>query len=147
MNCHSRNIPGICRYIPGIYQKLKRGQAAGSDRNPGPLAFYRGPALCLLLSLTSTYIPDFFCRDVHILLFLILWISSISHVSRMTKGNEASRAASQKGERNHEEKRKGNMKQIPQMIVTTTKQLKKRHRNSERMNASADWHKQRLTAS
>ena len=95
MNCHSRNIPGICQYIPGIYQKLKRGQAAGSDRNPGPLAFYRGPALCLRLSLTSTYIPDFFCRDVHILIFLILWISSISHVSRMTKGNEASRAASQ----------------------------------------------------
>ena len=95
MNCHSRNIPGICRYIPGIYQKLKRGQAAGSDRNPGPLAFYRGQALCLRLSLTSTYIPDFFCRDVHILIFLILWISSISDVSRMTKGNEASRAASQ----------------------------------------------------
>jgi hypothetical protein len=45
-------------------------------------------------------------------------------------------------------KRQGNMRQIHQMTGTTTKQLKKQHRNSERMNASAndDWHKPILTA-
>ena len=95
MKCHSRNIPGICRYIPGIFRIPERGKAAGSDGTPGPLAFYSEPALCLGSSLTSTCIPVIFCRDVHIITFLILWISSICHVSRMTKGNEASRAASQ----------------------------------------------------
>ena len=95
MKCHSRNIPGICRYIPGIFRIPERGKAAGSDGTPGPLAFYSEPALCLGSSLTSTRIPVIFCRDVHIITFLILWISSICHVSRMTKGNEASRAASQ----------------------------------------------------
>ena len=61
MNCHSRNIPGICRYIPGIYQRLDRGQAAGSGRNTGPLAFYSVPALCVGLSLTSTSVFAMFC--------------------------------------------------------------------------------------
>ena len=143
-------IQGIYQVYAGIYLVYSEYQNVAKRLDP------TAPPALLHFIVSRPYvsghplhirIPVIFCRDVHIITFLILWISSICHVSRMTKGNEASRAASQKGERNHEEKRKGNMKQIPQMTVTTTKQLKKRHRNSETMNASADWHKPRLTAS
>ena len=59
INCHSRNI----RYIQGIYQRLGRGQAAGSGCSPGPRAIYSIPALCLGLYLTSTRISPIFSRD------------------------------------------------------------------------------------
>ena len=61
-------IPGIYQVYACIYlvytstKKLKRGQVAGSNSKPGPLAFYRGPALCLRLSLTSISIPAIFLQ-------------------------------------------------------------------------------------
>ncbi len=143
MNCHSRNIPGICLYIPGIYQIQERGQAAGSDSNPGPLAFYRGQALCLQLSLTSTRITAvFLLRCTHYSIFNPLDLFNQSRV----EDDKGGPVLPCKPERRKKPRRNrlGNMRQIPQM--TTTKQLKKRHRNSERMNASADWHKPMLTA-
>ncbi len=60
------------------------------------------------ISYISQYIPAIFGRDVHIIIFLILWISSISHVSSMGKGNEVIRAASQaRKERDTAKKPKG----------------------------------------
>ncbi len=111
-------IPGIYRHM-GIYQvyagiylvytkKLKRGQVAGSDSNPGPLAFIEARPYVSGYPLHLSVSPPFFCRDVHIITFLILWISSISHKSRMTKGNEASCAALQaRKEKETTNKKKG----------------------------------------
>ena len=89
---YTRYMPVYTWYIPNT----RTWQSGWIRRHPpGPLAFYSGQALCLGSSLTYPRIPVIFCRDAHIITFLILWISSICHVSRMTKGNEASRAASQ----------------------------------------------------
>ncbi len=89
MNCHSRNIPGICRYIPGIYQRLDSGQAAGSCCNPGPLAlaFYSVQALCLGPSLTSTRVSTIFCRDIHVIFYNIFNPLNVFNQSRVEHGN------------------------------------------------------------
>ncbi len=69
-------IPGIYQVYAGIYlvytKRLDRGQAAGPGRNPGPLAFYSVPALCVGLSLTSTRVSAMFWRDIHVINYNVL---------------------------------------------------------------------------
>ena len=91
-------IQGIYQVYAGIYLVYSEYQNVAKRLDP------TAPPALLHFIVSRPYvsghplhilIPVIFCRDVHIITFLILWISSISHASRMTKGNEASRAASQ----------------------------------------------------
>ena len=100
-------IPGIYQVYAGIY--LVYTKYRNVDKRLDPTATLAHLPFIEALPYVSGYplhLPVsqlFFCLDVHIITFLILWISSIRYISRMTKGVQCC-LTSQKWERNHKEK-------------------------------------------